>query len=126
MKYPSFDIAIRLIHNVRYVKGQLIELPLCIEDGGEYFFTVINFVHQNKGLSASQKEKLSAFMLKFKDLFHNEGDPLPPANLEKHVIETGTVKPICKVPYHLTKKYDKYVEQEIDCLLSKGIIEMFT
>ncbi|KAJ9084260.1 hypothetical protein DSO57_1026409 [Entomophthora muscae] len=30
MKYLPFDIAIRLTHNVRYVKGQLIERPLCI------------------------------------------------------------------------------------------------
>ncbi|KAJ9050064.1 hypothetical protein DSO57_1018065 [Entomophthora muscae] len=30
MKYPPFEIAIRLIHIVRYVKGQLIEHPLCI------------------------------------------------------------------------------------------------
>ncbi|KAJ9071672.1 hypothetical protein DSO57_1034625 [Entomophthora muscae] len=30
MKYLPFDIAIRLIHVVRYVKGQLIERPLCI------------------------------------------------------------------------------------------------
>ncbi|KAJ9079915.1 hypothetical protein DSO57_1030605 [Entomophthora muscae] len=30
MKYPPFDIAIRLIHNVRHVKGQLIKRPLCI------------------------------------------------------------------------------------------------
>ncbi|KAJ9086249.1 hypothetical protein DSO57_1006133 [Entomophthora muscae] len=77
-------------------------------------------------MSASQKEKFSAFMLKFKDLFHNEDDLLPPANLEKHVIKTGTVKSIYKAPYHLAKKYDKYVEQEIDRLLSKGIIETST
>ncbi|KAJ9087237.1 hypothetical protein DSO57_1035052 [Entomophthora muscae] len=30
MKYPPFDIAIRLTHNVRYVKGWLIKRPLCI------------------------------------------------------------------------------------------------
>ncbi|KAJ9055466.1 hypothetical protein DSO57_1003546 [Entomophthora muscae] len=30
MKYPPFDIAIRLIHVVRYIKGQLIDCPLCI------------------------------------------------------------------------------------------------
>ncbi|KAJ9069199.1 hypothetical protein DSO57_1021065 [Entomophthora muscae] len=30
MKYLPFDIAIRLIHNVRYVKGRLIKHPLCI------------------------------------------------------------------------------------------------
>ncbi|KAJ9074986.1 hypothetical protein DSO57_1000927 [Entomophthora muscae] len=30
MKYPPFDIAIRLVHVVRYVKGQLIKRPLCI------------------------------------------------------------------------------------------------
>ncbi|KAJ9048374.1 hypothetical protein DSO57_1035663 [Entomophthora muscae] len=29
MKYPPFDIVIRLIHVVRYVKGRLIERPLC-------------------------------------------------------------------------------------------------
>ncbi|KAJ9056480.1 hypothetical protein DSO57_1032661 [Entomophthora muscae] len=30
MKYLPFDVAIRLIHNVRYVKGRLIKRPLCI------------------------------------------------------------------------------------------------
>ncbi|KAJ9070817.1 hypothetical protein DSO57_1003283 [Entomophthora muscae] len=34
MKYPPFDIAIRLIHNVRYVKGQLIEPPMYCKYGG--------------------------------------------------------------------------------------------
>ncbi|KAJ9087727.1 hypothetical protein DSO57_1030392 [Entomophthora muscae] len=51
------------------------------EDGEEPFLTVAEFVKQNKGLTASHKEKLSAFMSKFKDLFHNKDDPLPPANL---------------------------------------------
>ncbi|KAJ9080089.1 hypothetical protein DSO57_1028774 [Entomophthora muscae] len=80
-------------------------------------------MEQNKGLTASQKGKLSAFMSKFKDLFCNKDDPLPPANLEKHIIDTGTAKPIFKAPYHLAKKYEDYFEQEINCLLSKGIIE---
>ncbi|KAJ9085869.1 hypothetical protein DSO57_1009709 [Entomophthora muscae] len=31
MKYLSFDIAIRLIHNIRYVKGRLIKRPLFID-----------------------------------------------------------------------------------------------
>ncbi|KAJ9067449.1 hypothetical protein DSO57_1038979 [Entomophthora muscae] len=62
-------------------------------------------------------------MSKFKDLFCDKDDPLPPANLEKHVIDTVTAKPICKAPYHLSKKYKDYIEQEIDRLLSKGIIE---
>ncbi|KAJ9061840.1 hypothetical protein DSO57_1016603 [Entomophthora muscae] len=65
-------------------------------------------------------------MSKFKDLFRDEDDPLPSTNLEKHVIDTGTAKPICKAPYHLAKKYKEYVEQEIDCLLSKGIIKLPT
>ncbi|KAJ9060963.1 hypothetical protein DSO57_1025412 [Entomophthora muscae] len=30
MKYPSFNTAIRLLHNVRYVKGRLVKRPLCI------------------------------------------------------------------------------------------------
>ncbi|KAJ9067688.1 hypothetical protein DSO57_1036618 [Entomophthora muscae] len=65
-------------------------------------------------------------MSKFKDLFCNKDDPLLPANLEKHVIDTGTAKPIRKAPYYLAKKYENYVEQEINCLLSKGIIELST
>ncbi|KAJ9050950.1 hypothetical protein DSO57_1009308 [Entomophthora muscae] len=64
-------------------------------------------------------------MSKFKDLFCDEDDHLPPANLEKHVIDTGTAKPIHKAPYHLAKKYEDYIEQEIDFLLSKGIIKPF-
>ncbi|KAJ9087886.1 hypothetical protein DSO57_1028730 [Entomophthora muscae] len=30
MKYLPFDIAIRLTHNVRHIKGQLVEHSLCI------------------------------------------------------------------------------------------------
>ncbi|KAJ9059288.1 hypothetical protein DSO57_1003905 [Entomophthora muscae] len=30
MKYPPSDVAIRLIHNVRYIKGRLIKRPLGI------------------------------------------------------------------------------------------------
>ncbi|KAJ9078299.1 hypothetical protein DSO57_1007853 [Entomophthora muscae] len=30
MKYPPFNVAIRLIHNIRYVKGQLIKRPLVL------------------------------------------------------------------------------------------------
>ncbi|KAJ9082976.1 hypothetical protein DSO57_1039331 [Entomophthora muscae] len=62
-------------------------------------------------------------MSKFKDLFHDENDPLPPTNLEKHVIDTGTAKPFRKAPYCLAKKYKDYVEQKIDRLLSKGICQ---
>ncbi|KAJ9061731.1 hypothetical protein DSO57_1017826 [Entomophthora muscae] len=65
-------------------------------------------------------------MSKFKNLFCDKDDPLPPTNLEKHIIDTGTDKHIHKAPYCLAKKYENFVEQEIDHLLSKGIIKPST
>ncbi|KAJ9079440.1 hypothetical protein DSO57_1035430 [Entomophthora muscae] len=48
MKYPPFDAAIRLIHNVRYVKGWLIERPLCIRASLETWLQHNGFVlYQN-------------------------------------------------------------------------------
>ncbi|KAJ9050642.1 hypothetical protein DSO57_1012612 [Entomophthora muscae] len=57
MKYPPFDIAIRLVHNVRYVKGRLIERPLCISSNRVAREIVITL--GNQGIDPSVKSGLS-------------------------------------------------------------------
>ncbi|KAJ9078803.1 hypothetical protein DSO57_1002864 [Entomophthora muscae] len=81
-------------------------------------------INQNKGLTTKQRKRLHTFIKQYQDLFRNEDDPLPPVNLEKHVVNTENHFPVRQAPYCLAKKYKDYVEDEINRLLSKRIIEL--
>ncbi|KAJ9059434.1 hypothetical protein DSO57_1002430 [Entomophthora muscae] len=60
----------------------------------ESFLTAVEAINQNKGLTTKQRKKLHTFMKQYQDLFRNEDDPLTPANLENHVIDTENHFPV--------------------------------
>ncbi|KAL7886034.1 hypothetical protein AOLI_G00063290 [Acnodon oligacanthus] len=71
--------------------------------------------------SPNQKEKLHSLLGNFQGLFTGR---LGDTSLAEHRIETGDTKPINLPPYHTSPLKKKLIEEQIQIMLEKDIIEL--
>ncbi|GFV75545.1 retrovirus-related Pol polyprotein from transposon 17.6 [Trichonephila clavipes] len=79
-------------------------------------------LRKNEGthLSLPQREELNSLLEKYEECFQPEGEPTP---FIEHRINTRNHLPVAVPPYRMNPSKKEILKQELDRLLSEGIIE---
>lgn len=75
------------------------------------------------GLPAAEAEGLYRLLESYKDIFDLGDRPLGQASAVKHRITTGDTHPIRRRPYRVSQAERLVIQQEVDKMLDKDIIE---
>ncbi|KAJ9070413.1 hypothetical protein DSO57_1008154 [Entomophthora muscae] len=99
----KFRISVSFKNHELFIQCEntLFPIDICYtspHNEGESFMAAVEAIRQNKGLTSKQRKKINTYVKQYQDLICNEDDPLTPANLERHVIDTENHCPICSAP----------------------------
>ncbi|GFV46322.1 retrovirus-related Pol polyprotein from transposon 297 [Trichonephila clavipes] len=83
---------------------------------------ILKMLEKNEGthLSLPQREELNSLLEKYEECFQPGGEPTP---FIEHRINTRNHLPVAVPPYRMNPSKKEILKQEIDRLLSEGIIE---
>ncbi|GFW39489.1 retrovirus-related Pol polyprotein from transposon 412 [Trichonephila clavipes] len=76
--------------------------------------------NEDTHLSLPQREEINSLLEKYEECFQPEGEPTP---FIEHSINTRNHLPVAVPPYRMNPSKKEILKQEIDRLLSEGIIE---
>lgn len=74
-------------------------------------------------LSPTHAQELSHLLASYRDIFDFGNRPLGQTTTVKHRINTGDASPVHRRPYRVSQVERRVIQQEVDKMLSKGIIE---
>jgi len=78
-------------------------------------------------LSHTERSVMELVLVNYRHVFHEEwSDDIQRSNFAKHKIVTGDAKPIRKSPYRVSFALRKEMEDQVQNLLNKGVIEEST
>jgi hypothetical protein len=78
---------------------------------------------ENLQLTESQKEEIYALLGEFPEVILDADQPLPRSSIICHEIDTGTSLPISVPPHRVSPAERQVIEQEIERLLNRQVIE---
>lgn len=96
------------------------EEVICVVKEEEELGTV--FARKLTHLLPQERATVSSLLMEYQDLFQEpgpEGCQLP----VQHTIDTGDARPIAKRPYRVAYSQRQIIQQQLDDMLSKGIIQ---
>lgn len=74
-------------------------------------------------LTPEQTAALYSLLVSYRDIFDTDNRPLPQTSLVKHRINTGDAVPIHRRPYRVSTAECQVIQQEVNKMLAKGIVE---
>jgi len=75
-------------------------------------------------LSHAERSVMEPILVKYRHVFHEEGsNDFRGTDLVEHKIVTGNAKPIRKTPYRVPFALRKEMEDQVQKILRKGVIE---
>ena len=106
---------------LKSVDDEKASLPIGLDQVPQHLQSLLNSA--SGSLIDDQMESLRQLLVEYQDVFMGPDGKLGRTDLVKHTIDTGNAKPIKIPPRRVPQKQKQTIEEEINKLLDKDIIE---